>query len=84
MITVTVEEVIDAGRNVAGRITLDVQKRHGVSHCLARIEAPVGDTPRLNEVEIPGVPDGADAVWLVGEVIRRAYAFAAEAPEREW
>ncbi|MGK3981373.1 hypothetical protein WMF38_57780 [Sorangium sp. So ce118] len=85
MIRVVVEELTDVGKNVAGSITLDVQFRHGVAHCLATIDAPDGGhKPRLSEVEIPGVPDGADAVWLLGEVIRRAYAFAEEAPEREY
>ena len=84
MITVTVDETTEAGRKVSARITLDVQNRHGVAHCVAHIDAPIGSRPRLHEVEIPGVPDDADAVWLVGEIIRRAFAFAEEAPEREY
>jgi hypothetical protein len=84
MIRVTIEETCDVSKNVTGTITIDVQERHSVAHCYARIDAPDGHKPRMREVEIPGVPDGAGAVWLVGEVIRRAYAFAEEPPEREW
>lgn len=82
MIRVTVQETTDAGEIVTGMLTLDVQNRHGVPCCVARIDAPLGTRPRLSEVGIPGVPDDADAVWLVGEVIRRAFALAEEAPER--
>jgi hypothetical protein len=84
MIRVIVEDTTESGTTVNRILTLDVQKRHGVAYCHARIDAPDGHMPRLHEVEIPGVPDGADAVWLVGEVIRRAHAFAAVAPDREW
>lgn len=82
MIRFVVEEHTDVGKNVARSITLDVQKRHGVTYCHGTIDAPDGHKPRLREVEIPGVPEGADAVWLLGQVTRRAYAFAVEEPER--
>lgn len=83
MIRVVVEETTEISTTVNIMLTLDVQERHGVTYCIGRIDAPDGHMPRLHEVEIPGVPDGADAVWLVGEVIRRAHAFAAVAPDRE-
>jgi hypothetical protein len=84
MIRVTIQDTRPDGSFVMSHVTIDVQTRNAVAYCHARIDAPDGHKPRLREVEIPGVPDGADAVWLVGEVIRRAHAFAAVAPEREW
>jgi hypothetical protein len=84
MIRAVIEHALDDGSIVMSTIEINVRRHVDVTYCSARIEAPDGHRPMLREVEICGVPDGAGAVWIVGEVIRRALAFAEETPEREY